>query len=691
MSLNTITLQYSGTAGNSKNTSYPFRKEVKCVEDMREVAKYDHVCGVYADGQNNRGHAIRGYRSRKTFVSANCLPADCDNTTTDPLMPDLTPEQWTRPEDVRRAFPDVPFYVVYSRNHMKPKDGKPPRPKFHVYFITDETTSEKQLAELKRQVQEYFPAFDPAALDAARFLFGVDNPQVEFYGGNTPLNAFMDMRGAIPNTIPTGARNSTLSVIAAKLLKKYGDTEQAESCFNEAAERCEEPLEQSELATIWNSAKGFFHGTIEKDPNYLNSTEYAALDFGGGSEKRIRVTLDVLKSVLDSLNIRFRLNIITGKVEIDGMPEQYSRSNAVNTLPAMLIDYMAHHNMRCTRQALDDMLLLVEDENRYNPIEDMLTSTHYDGTDRLTAIYEILGVSGCERYKLYVRKWLHQCIAMALNDEVCPYGADGVLVIRADQGAGKTLFCSKVACRPEWFAEGVSIDLNNKDTIIQSTSVWIAELGELDSTLKREQSSLKAFITKTKDTYRRPYARAATDTPRRMSFCATVNPSEFLNDETGSRRWWVIEPEKINSGRLQELPQEWFMQLWAQVYNELYLVNPQGFRLTEAERAELEAANAKFDKPLAGEIEILDQLDWDAPPVRWAWCTVSKVKDKLNLKPLTAPQIGKTLKKLSDRDTRILQKRVHGIRQYLLPPLTAEAAGYYYYGSANDFSTSSVY
>ena len=39
------------------------------------------------------------------------------------------------------------------------------------------------------------------------------------------------------------------------------------------------------------------------------------------------------------------------------------------------------------------------------------------------------------------------------------------------------------------------------------------------------------------DTYRQPYARVATTKPRRTSFCATVNPQEFLNDETGSRRW----------------------------------------------------------------------------------------------------------------------------------------------------------
>ena len=105
------------------------------------------------------------------------------------------------------------------------------RPRFHVYFIINETASEKYLAKLKKKVQEYFPAFDPAALDAARFLFGVDDPKVEFYEGNTPLNVFMARLNTLPEVIPIGQRNGTLSQYAAKVLKRYGDTEHAPASF----------------------------------------------------------------------------------------------------------------------------------------------------------------------------------------------------------------------------------------------------------------------------------------------------------------------------------------------------------------------------------------------------------------------------------------------------------------------------
>ncbi len=681
MSQYTFTIQYSGVRGKKGNTSYPFKKEITCAEDLKEVAAFDHVGAEYADGKNNRDNLVKGYRSKKTFQKAGCAIMDCDNADHDPLAPDVPPEEWKTPADVREAFPGVPFYAVPSRNHMKEKNGKAPRPKYHYYLLTNEIRSEKRLAELKKQVQEYFPAFDDGATDAARFLFGVENPQVEYYDGDTMLDEFMVRLNSLPETIPEGKRNSTLSRYAAKVLKKHGDTEAAYNAYMCAADRCEQPLEDSELKTIWNSARSFFHNKVEKDPSYIPADEYAAMDFAEDEQKKPVTSRDI-KGILERLNITVRLNVLSGMVEITGMPQQYSKTNAANTLPVLLMDYMTQRNMKCTRQNLDDCLVLIEDENRFNPVEEMLQSVSYDGKDRLTELAEIAGIAGNETEMLYLRKWLHQTIAMALNDDSAPYGADGVLVIQNPQGAGKTLMCATLAMSADWFSEGVSIDMNNKDSIIQATSAWIAELGELDSTLKREQSALKAFITARSDTYRQPYARVRTTKPRRTSFCATVNPEQFLNDETGSRRWWVIHPAKIDCDRLKALSKEWVMQLWAQVYEELFLPNPQGFRLTAEERERLTTDNEKYSKPLPGEIEIRDKLDWDSKPQFWKWYKISEIRELLFLKSLSSVQVGKAIKKIADGDSRIQVKSPKNIKQYLLPPACSNAT---FYHSAEDF------
>ena len=45
---------------------------------------------------------------------------------------------------------------------------------------------------LKQRVEEAFPFFDTDAMDAARFLFGTENAEVEFHSGTTTLNAYLE-------------------------------------------------------------------------------------------------------------------------------------------------------------------------------------------------------------------------------------------------------------------------------------------------------------------------------------------------------------------------------------------------------------------------------------------------------------------------------------------------------------------
>lgn len=339
----------------------------------------------------------------------------------------------------------------------------------------------------------------------------MENPQVEYYPGNIPVDTFLVNLDKLPDVIPVGTRNDTLSKYAAKILKRNGDTDKTFELFQQAADRCEQPLKESELKTIWNSAQGFFHKEIESSPDYIPPDAYELADFMGGSGKKKKpVTSDDVKKVLAEMNITVRLNLISGMVEVNGLPKAYSKENAGNTLPVLLMDYFTKHNMKCSRQTLDDCLVLIEDENRFNPVEEMLKSTTWDGHNYVKDLAEILGISDGERETMYLNKWCHQTISMALNDDLDPYGADGVLTIQGDQGTGKTLFFATIAVKSDWFAEGVSIDLSKKDTVIQSTGCWIAELGELDSTLKKEQSALKAFLTSRTDIYRLPYAHAPT-------------------------------------------------------------------------------------------------------------------------------------------------------------------------------------
>ena len=679
---NKMTLHVSNTTGKRSNVSYPFEAQINGIKDLQEAAKYDHVTARYKDKKNKKGQIIKGYRSKENFITSNCLPMDCDNSNPNPLKPDLSEADWKTPEDVKKAFPNVEFYIVYSRNHMKEKDGKAPRPKFHVYFpLKNEFTSIGKYEQLKKVVLENFPSFDNNAIDGARFFFGVENPKVEYFSGEVSVDEFLASELAaadfkMPKKILIGQRNNILLKIALRALKRFGE-DVAYKKFLEASSRCEKQLDDTELMSIWNNALKFYQEKIDVD-EYIAPEVYNQnlVNYDEDDEDNDKITTQDVKNVLREMGITIRLNVITGKVVIIGLSKEHSSTNAANILPTDIRDYFAKsRNLTVSRQFIEDSLFKIEDANRYNPIEEMLKKTKHDGQDRIKTLCEILDITDVEI--IYLKKWLHQCIALALNNDLSwdeekePYGADGVLVIQAKQGKGKTLLCRKLAMKSEWFAEGISIDVDNKDSIIQATSKWIAELGELDATLKREQSALKAFITSATDTYRPPYARVAVDKPRRTSFCATVNPKEFLIDETGSRRFWVIHPKKIDIQKLNSLDKAWFCQFWRQVYEELYLPNPQGFRLTDEERTRLERDNAKYSKPLAGEIEILDYYNWDAPIEKWGWKKTTEIIREIGAKNVNPAQIGKALMKLMEHDNRITFKSPKNVKYYFLPQTTA--------------------
>ena len=150
-------------------------------------------------------------------------------------------------------------------------------------------------------------------------------------------------------------------------------------------------------------------------------------------------------------------------------------------------------------------------------------------------------------------------------------------------------------------------------------------------------------------------------------------------DETGGRRFWVVKPN-IDVERVLALEEPWLCQMWTQVYETLYKPDPQGFRLTKEEMADLQAHNEAYAKPLPGEIEILDQLNFAVPDKDWLWITASRLAKETSLKYLNAIQVGRVLSKLSKLDPRIQMKNIHNTKQYLLPP----AREFQYYPSDDD-------
>ena len=270
-----FTLYSSSYTGNPGNCSYPNKHIITDLETLKAAVSHDYVCAEY---KNN-------YRNGENFLGTDCLPVDCDNDHSE------NPNDWVMPADVLEAFPGVTVAIHYSRSHMREKNGKAARPKFHVLFPISRMTDAVAYSNMKRLVNTVFPYFDTNALDAARFFFGTTNTEVELYEGNINLTDFFeedfdaDMPGKnSATTIPEGSRNATMSKFAGRVIKKYGDTEEAYKAFLERAAMCEPPLDDKELSTIWHSAQKFFARVSQQDgyvdpESYNSDVSYKPADF----------------------------------------------------------------------------------------------------------------------------------------------------------------------------------------------------------------------------------------------------------------------------------------------------------------------------------------------------------------------------------------------------------------------------
>ena len=177
---------------------------------------------------------------------------------------------------------------------------------------------------------------------------------------------------------------------------------------------------------------------------------------------------------------------------------------------------------------------LVASRRTRHPVREWLDALRWDGTARLDGLCaRVLGNAGAVQARM-VRMWMLSAVARAFRPG-CQ--VDTMLVLQGKQGAMKSTFFAELG--GEWFTDAVQeFDARSLEV---AHKYWICELAELDGvTRKSDVARLKADITRRVDDHHRKYAVRSEGAPRGFVFCGSVNSQEFLSDETGSRRFWII-------------------------------------------------------------------------------------------------------------------------------------------------------
>lgn len=323
----------------------------------------------------------------------------------------------------------------------------------------------------------------------------------------------------------------------------------------------------------------------------------------------IPVTIPNVAYLLQAYGISSRYNVVNKKLLII-VPGCCGAPDNADNVALTQIFSLAALNGLSTGQ-IPAILEAIGDRNQFNPVADWITSKNWDGVDRFQDICETLIER--EGFPVHLKqqllhRWLISTVAAALMPS--GFKARGVLTLQGAQAIGKTSWISSLipdaVLRESAMKLDHHMDGGNKDSHLTAICHWIVEIGELDSSFKKDIARLKGFLTSDRDKVRRPYGRADSEYPRRTVFCASVNDSCFLVDTTGNSRWWAIPVTQINFKHGIDM-----QQLFAQLAVDFHA--GEQWWLTKEEEELLEEQNKKHRSVSVIRELIMGAINLDAP------------------------------------------------------------------------------
>lgn len=321
----------------------------------------------------------------------------------------------------------------------------------------------------------------------------------------------------------------------------------------------------------------------------------------------VRCTIQNVAALLEGYGITVKYDVIS-KRTITNIPGHQGSFENSDNVTLSHVESLATLNEMATAK-IPKFLEVLADQNLFNPVSDWIRMRPWDGVDRLPEIYGTLVHREGYPVKLketLVRRWLLSAVAAVLKP--CDFHCRGVLTLQGPQAIGKTAWLNSLvpdpAMRQRLIKSGHHLDPSNKDTLVTAVTHWITEIGELDSSFKKDIARLKGFITESTDKVRRPYSRADSEYPRRTVFCASVNDANFLVDTTGNSRWWTIPVTAVKHDHGIDM-----QQLFAQIAV-LYKEGEQWW-LTIGEETLLAEQNKNYVVVNAVHEVLREAIDWE--------------------------------------------------------------------------------
>jgi len=196
----------------------------------------------------------------------------------------------------------------------------------------------------------------------------------------------------------------------------------------------------------------------------------------------------------------------------------------------------------------------------FNPVTDMLAEAEagWDGTPRLDRLAcDFFGCADTPLNRAMARKTLIAAVARARRPG-CKF--DTILVLEGPEGWNKSSAWAVLAGEGNFSDERI-IGSAAREVVEQLAGIWIHENADLAGMRKAEVETVKAYASRQVDRARPAYGRFLIEQPRHSIEVGTTNNHEYMQSQTGNRRFWPMRLERrIDLSQLRAAR----LQLWGE-------------------------------------------------------------------------------------------------------------------------------
>jgi hypothetical protein len=199
--------------------------------------------------------------------------------------------------------------------------------------------------------------------------------------------------------------------------------------------------------------------------------------------------------------------------------------------------------------------------NRIAPLAADCTST--PTLDRFINCFQCKTITP-ESVSLYFKAWFAGIFTNYFN--ICESPFPHILILKSNQGKGKTEAMEKylLGMFQRYVVKNFAWS-DDKDELIKLATSFIIFDDELSATTKNKNEELKKMTSmRVMSNIRPAYGRIAENYIRRTTFLGATNESIITTDQTGTRRFLILDVDAIDMETIKKLNYE---QLWSEAYN----------------------------------------------------------------------------------------------------------------------------